>query len=181
LIILELLLTILGIPLLLKMRAGEHANLQQLADTTEKLLQRERIDAKGITRLHHRKTSEIANILKTYLRIHEFGLSGTEMPMPTDGRTPFPTHVLRKMLEQMARPMPEYMQHEVGVGFVNEHIATEYLLKFTGRQFLHLFYSGAADQIIYKWPLADERFIDANLLGAVKEGLQPTLTSLRVI
>ena len=94
------------------------------------ILERDRITDNEPELLSKMPTEMLQPIFKFYVMLALCGGYPAELQTPADGETPFPTSVVKRLLTAMARPMPGYQPHQVGAGFVNEEIATEYLLKF---------------------------------------------------
>lgn len=57
----------------------------------------------------------------------------------------FSPFMVRQIIEAMARPMECYATHQIGAGFVDDHVAESYLTRFSPRDFLQFFGEGRVD------------------------------------
>jgi hypothetical protein len=57
----------------------------------------------------------------------------------------FSPFMVRQIIEAMASPMECYTTHQIGAGFVDDHVAESYLTRFSPREFLQFFGEGRVD------------------------------------
>jgi Subtilase family len=111
--------------------------------------------------------ASLAPMVEFFTRLSVRGAYPAELHWPGTEATPFPTSVIKQMLTSMARPMPEYGAHQVGAGFVNEALATAYLLRLSATDFLRLLFPPDWRTLADGWQDIDKPLIPAALLTEV--------------
>lgn len=72
-----------------------------------------------------------------------------------------------KFLLDMTAPMPENQKHEVGAGYLDENIATEYFLNLTQKQFLSLTLGNKHQKEVRKSRISERSIFDQSQLDFI--------------
>ena len=84
----------------------------------------------------------------------------------------------------MARPMPGYGPHQVGAGFVNENLATNYLVSVSSADILRLLFPGALLPVLLDgWHDANKPLFHVEIVDEVKRRVNEkvNLSSVKVM
>jgi hypothetical protein len=109
-------------------------------------------------------------------RLGARGAYPAEFNPPGTQQTPFPTSIMKEMLKSIACPMPAYGTHQVGAGFVNEDLATRYLMTVSFTEVLRLLFPGLSPSVFGGWEGAGKPLFHADLIDEVKRQVSETVT-----
>lgn len=132
------------------------------------VLERGVLDHPAYAVLHDLPATCLTQIVRFFAHLSVHGAFPAQLQWPETGSTPFPTSVIKQMLESMARPMPGYGVHQVGAGFVSEELASAYLTGMTGVDLLKVLFPSGWEALGAGWRDGDAPLVPGELLEAIK-------------
>lgn len=141
------------------------------------------IDDPDFDVLHGVSPSALARMFAFFSQLSVRGLYPAEFNWPATQATPFPTSIIKEMLKSMARPMPGYSPHQVGAGFVDEDLATKYLMTVSSADVLRLLFPAESPSVFDGWHDARKPLFHADIISEAKRRVDKTvkLSAIKVL